>query len=55
MNKKLNVEVYHGGLSYNDRTLLFNKWLSNEIPVLISTIALGLGINKSDVRFVIHY
>lgn len=46
---------YHGGLSQDQRRLLQQQFLQGELQVLIATNAFGMGINKPDLRFVIHY
>jgi ATP-dependent DNA helicase RecQ len=46
--------VYHGGLSSDERTNMLNAWLKNDISIMVATNAFGMGIDKSDVRFVIH-
>ncbi|KAJ3440109.1 atp-dependent DNA helicase q-like 4a [Anaeramoeba flamelloides] len=51
----LNCSFYHGGMAKNQRTLIQKKWASDVIRVLIGTLAFGMGVNKPDVRFVIHY
>lgn len=55
--KKLGIdcEFYHGGLSELQRNRIHKDWLMNEIQVIIATIAFGMGIDKKDCRFVIHY
>ncbi|MCI5055251.1 MAG: RecQ family ATP-dependent DNA helicase [Flavobacteriales bacterium] len=47
-------DFYHAGLSNDERTRKQNAWMQNELTVLVSTSAFGMGINKGDVRFVIH-
>lgn len=47
--------AYHAGLSPDQRRSIESKWLSGEIPFVVSTSAFGMGINKSDVRWVIHF
>lgn len=47
--------AYHAGLSPNERRMVEASWLSGAIPFVISTSAFGMGINKSDVRWVVHF
>ncbi|MGX7243309.1 RecQ family ATP-dependent DNA helicase [Enterococcus quebecensis] len=51
----LKTAFYHGGLSPNDRSLLQQQFVSNQLDVLCATNAFGMGIDKPDIRFVIHY
>ena len=45
---------YHGKMTTEERTRNQERWMSDEIPVLVGTLAFGLGINKAAVRAVIH-
>lgn len=52
---KIKCDYYHAELSYPKRKEIQEKWMRDEIQIIIATIAFGMGINKKDVRFVIHY
>lgn len=49
------IAYYHGGLSGQERRMLQQQFLANDLRILIATNAFGMGINKENIRFVIHY
>ena len=48
------VEPYHAGLRADRRQLVQERFLNGELDVIVATIAFGMGIDKADVRTVIH-
>ena len=47
--------AYHGGLPAAERNRVQTAWINNELRVIAATNAFGMGIDKPDVRFVLHY
>ena len=53
--KGLSATFYHAGLTKEERENRQQSWMSNDTRIIISTNAFGMGIDKPDVRFVLHY
>ncbi|EAY14393.1 ATP-dependent DNA helicase, RecQ family protein [Trichomonas vaginalis G3] len=55
MNTKgFNTAYYHGKMENADRKKVQEMWMNNQIRVIVATLAFGMGIDKPDVRYVIH-
>ncbi|MEW6128285.1 MAG: ATP-dependent DNA helicase RecQ [Acidobacteriota bacterium] len=51
----LSVEAYHAGMTDIERSRAQEKFMSGECQAIVATNAFGMGIDKSDIRFVIHF
>lgn len=49
------TRAYHGGLSAEERRWIEQAWLTGTLPFVICTSAFGMGVNKPNVRWVVHY
>lgn len=52
---KLSADFYHGGLTREERKVKQADWIEGKTKVIVATNAFGMGIDKPDVRFVLHY
>jgi len=55
IQKKISAKPYHAGLSGDERQAVQRGWIEGVFPVVVATNAFGMGIDKPDCRFVIHY
>ncbi|MBG9784466.1 RecQ family ATP-dependent DNA helicase [Shouchella lehensis] len=51
---ELSIGYYHGGMDSMDRMLVQEQFLSNQLDLICATNAFGMGVNKQDIRFIIH-
>ncbi len=49
------VSYYHAGLPHAERSTRQEEWQSGKVRIMVATNAFGMGIDKADVRFVVHY
>lgn len=54
-NRGVNVMAYHGGMEQEQRILIQQQFLLGQLDVICATSAFGMGVNKENIRFVIHY
>jgi ATP-dependent DNA helicase RecQ len=55
LSGRKNVHGYHGGMSGMERMLIQEQFLRDELDVIVATNAFGMGIDKSNIRYVLHY
>lgn len=51
----IRIGIYHGGMTKEDRSRMLSDWMNEKINVMVATNAFGMGIDKPNVRYVIHY
>ena len=49
------VAFYHAGLPHAERDMRQEEWTKGKVRIMVATNAFGMGIDKADVRFVVHY
>lgn len=54
-NSEVRVQAYHAGLTTEQRNQAHTGFLTGSIPVIVATVAFGMGIDKPDIRRIVHY
>lgn len=49
------VAAYHGGMTKEDRLMIQQQFMNNQIDIICATNAFGMGVNKNNIRFIIHF
>ncbi len=55
MRAGVNARAFHAGMQPAERAALQDKFMSGEVRVMVATVAFGMGVDKGDVRFIVHY
>jgi ATP-dependent DNA helicase RecQ len=50
-----NVMAYHGGMDQEQRVLIQQQFIQGQLDIICATSAFGMGVNKDNIRFIIHY
>ena len=53
-SRNISVGVYHAGLSAEERTRIQEDFINDRVNVICATVAFGMGIDKSNIRYIIH-
>ena len=54
-NQGISASYYHAGLPHAERSMRQEEWTTGKVRVMVATNAFGMGIDKADVRFVVHF
>ncbi len=54
IKNKVSASYYHAGLDHDDRAKRQDEWIQNKVRIMVATNAFGMGIDKPDVRTVVH-
>ena len=55
LQREVKVRPYHASMDHTQRSNVYRKWMDGDIQAVVATIAFGMGIDKPNVRFVIHH
>ena len=55
LENEVSASFYHAGLPAAERAIRQDEWRNNKVRIMVATNAFGMGIDKGDVRFVVHY
>ena len=53
-SKGVNARPYHAGMPTEEKNRVYGDFVSDRIQIVVATIAFGMGIDKSNIRFVVH-
>ncbi|SNR15640.1 RecQ family ATP-dependent DNA helicase [Tenacibaculum jejuense] len=54
-SKGFKATSYHGGLSLSEKEIAYKNWMNNTCRIIVATNAFGMGIDRADVKIVVHY